>query len=274
MLRTLTLALALVLVGCKGPDDTRRGDTTEPARDSARAAGSLADAQIVVLASQINQSEIGAAQGALTKLGDRSVRAFAQQLAAEHSMMDSAFTVGLPVKKEEATRPPPQWTTMRAAAAHEGAVLNSMPAGPAYDRVFVAMQVTDHMTALDSLTLWSQAARDDSLKRAMQGAIGRVKVHLERARALQLALGGTATDVAPPPPPDTSQQKVEDVQGNVEKSRVTDTTATFPRPAGVPATTPPPKGVRPQDAAPITPKTPVNQPPAPPPPAGTGPKKP
>lgn len=271
MRRTLPLALTLVLVGCKGPNDTRRGDTTEPARDSARATGSLGDPQLLVLASTINSSEIGSAQTAMPKLGDATVRAFAQRMIAEHAAMDSALTVGLPVKKEQAAQPPPQFATLRAASGALGATLATMPAGPAYDRAFVAMQVSAHAMALDSLTLWSQAARDGSLKDALQGGIGRVKVHLEQARALQTALGGTATDTAPPPPPDTSQQRVESVQGNVEKSRVTDTTSTRPKPAGAPATTPPPKGVRPQDAAPITPKTPVSQPPQPPPPAQTGP---
>jgi putative membrane protein len=257
MRRTLLLAATLVLVGCRGPSDTRRGDTTTPARDTASATGPLQDPQILVLASTINASEIGSAQTALPKLGDRSVRAFAEQMIAEHVAMDSALTVGLPVKKEQATRPPPQFVTMRAASAAQGAMLATMPARPAYDRAFVAVQVSAHTMAVDSLTLWSQAARDGSLRDALRETVGRVQVHLARARALQTALGGTATDTAPPPPPDTSQQRVEDVQGNVEKSRVTDTTSTLPRPAGAPPQTPAPRGVRPQDAAPITPAAPA-----------------
>ena len=260
MQRTLRLAAALALAACKGPDDTRRGDTTAPARDTARATGSLQDPQILVLASTLNASEIGSAQAALPKLGDRSVRAFAERMIAEHVAMDSALTVGLPVKKEQAAQPPPQWVTLRAASAAQGAMLATMPSGPAYDRTFVAVQVSAHTMALDSLTLWSGAARDGALQDALRQAVGRVQVHLERARGLVTALGGTATDTAPPPPPDTSHQNVEDVQGNVERSRVTDTTSTLPRPAGAPPPTPAPRGVRPQDAAPITPAAPSRTP--------------
>lgn len=256
MQRTSMLVAALLLVSCKGPDDSRRGDTTAPARDTAGATGALTDPQILVLASQVDASEIGAAQGALAKLGDRAVRAFAEQMIAEHVAMDSARSVELPVKKEQARRPPPQWSTMRAASAAHGALLMTMPAGPAYDRAFVAVQVAAHAQALDSLTLWSGAARDGAVQDALAQTVGRVKVHLERARALQAALGGTAAEAPPPPPPDTSQQRVEDVQGNVEKTRVTDTTSTRPRSQAAPPPTPAPKGVRPQDAAPVTPKKP------------------
>jgi putative membrane protein len=237
MLLRLTLLTAVALTACKGPDDSRRGDTTAAARDTARATGALADAQLLVLASQIDGAEIGAAQAALPKLGDRRVRAFAEQMIAEHAAMDSALSVGLPVKKDSATRPPAQWATMRAANAAMGATLATMPAGGAFDRVYVASQVSAHAQALDSLTLWSGAARDGALRDALTRGIGAVKVHLERARALQVALGGGAADTSPPPPPDTSQQRVEQVRGNVEKSRQTDTSSTRPRPAPTP---PPP----------------------------------
>ena len=216
------LALMLALVGasvaCRNDAaDRARGDTSLAARpDSGHGGAALSDPQVVTLVSAINGAEVGAANGALPKLGRADVRAYAQQMVKDHAAMDSSIKA-LSAHGEPMPVPPPQVPTMQAAAKAQGDLLFAMTAGPAFDRAYVASQVADHRMALDSLQRWRQVARDDALRRALDAAMQKVGAHLEQAQSLQRTLGGggSASEMTPPPASTLGPTQVEKPGGRI-----------------------------------------------------------
>jgi predicted outer membrane protein len=190
-----TIAILATLGGCRAdggsPQAERRNTVaTDPAHHAP-----LGDAAILALTASINNAEIGGAIAAAGKLQDPSAVQFAQQLQAEHKAMNAALD-SLPVSRDTITNPPAELVTMRVASAVRAQMITHTPAGPAFDRMWAALQVGAHGDALDSLRVWQQVAMNPRVKEALGAAMTRVSDHLERARALQSALGAGAT---PPP---------------------------------------------------------------------------
>jgi putative membrane protein len=194
-------ALAALLAACQRDAGATRVDTThaEAGDTAAVSSGPLTDRGVVTLLSQINTSEVGAAKGVLPKLSDPTVRGYAEHMVADHGQLDSAIKA-LPVNATPMPFPPGQFITMHAASAHMSAVLATMPAGPAFDRAYIASEVADHATAMDSLQLWRGAVRDEGLRTALDGALAKVQEHLNGARAIQTALGGGVDSAGSPWP--------------------------------------------------------------------------
>lgn len=190
-----TLAILATLGGCRadgGSPQAERPNTvnTDPAHH-----GPLGDAAILSLTAAINNAEVGGAIAAAGKLHDPSAVQFAQQLEAEHKSMNAALD-SLPVSRDTITNPPAELVTMRVASVVRAQMITNTPAGPAFDRMWAALQVGAHADALDSLRVWQQLATNPRVRDALGAAMTRVSNHLERARALQSALGAGAT---PPP---------------------------------------------------------------------------
>jgi putative membrane protein len=194
--------------GCKGGAKVNevQSDAVHNAQQTATGAP-LTDPGIVVLLDHVHGSEITAAQAALAKLQDPEVRAFANAMVTDHQEMRTRLEA-LPVKGEQARQPPSQWATMDAVSKAGAQLLNTMPSGPAFDRAYMALQVADHSTALDSLRVWQGPAQNGSLKQYIVGSIPRVQDHLQRAQEIVSRLGGgTPSGPVPPPPPDTAWYK-------------------------------------------------------------------
>jgi putative membrane protein len=192
------LPMCLLIAACQR--ETVRGDTTAIAADSASAhATSLSDPQVATLVSAINTAEVGAANAALPKLGNKMAQAFAMAMAKEHGAMDSSIKA-LPVNSDPMPVPPPQVATMQVASKAEGDLLGAMPPGTDFDRAYIASQVSDHQMALDSLTRWRQVVQDAQLASAIDGALPKVRAHLSQARSIQSALGGGDTTGLTPSP--------------------------------------------------------------------------
>jgi putative membrane protein len=206
MRKGIAAALAVaVAAGCRGGPRQNEvmSDREHNAAQTATGAP-LTDPGVVVLLAQVHGSEIGAAQAALGKLQDPEVRAFATAMVADHQAMRNDLEA-LPVKAEQATQPPSQWATMNAVAKANSLLLTVLPAGPAFDRAYMALQVADHSTVADSLPVWQEAAQNGSLKQYIVGSIPRVEDHLQRARQILARMGGgTPEGPVPPPPPDTA----------------------------------------------------------------------
>ncbi|MDB4948346.1 MAG: hypothetical protein JWM27_995 [Gemmatimonadetes bacterium] len=207
------LLLAGMAAGCNGggrsSDDQQAGTTGDAAHTTAQTAigAPLTDPGIALLVGQIHSSEIGAAQAAMGKLQDARVRELATAMIAEHEALRAELEA-LRVKASQAPQPPPQWSTMDAVSKSNAQLLALMPAGPAFDRTYVTLQVVAYSTALDSLRVWQGLATDADLKACVGGAIPKVQTHLERARTLLGALGGGSEAAAVlPPPPDTAWYK-------------------------------------------------------------------
>lgn len=190
-----TFALLATVGGCRadsGFPQAERPNTvnTDPAHH-----GPLGDAAILALTASINNAEIGGAMAAVGKLEDESAAQFAQQLQLEHRAMNAALD-SLPVTRDTITIPPSELVTMQVASKVRAQMITNMPAGPAFDRMWAALQVGAHADALDSLRVWQGIATNPGVKDALGTAMTRVSNHLERARALQSALGAGAM---PPP---------------------------------------------------------------------------
>jgi putative membrane protein len=197
----IAVVLAFALGACG------RDETPESERGPAGAAvpaGPLTDAGIVVLVSHVNGSEVGAAKAAFPKLQNAEVRAFAESMIAEHlSLEHGVDSAGVP--GDTAKFPPPQFATMQAVSHAQSGALNTVPPGPAFDRIYVAFQVLNHADAADSLRRWHNVARHGELRAALAAALPRVEAHLARAQALQAKLGGgLESGPVAPPAPDTS----------------------------------------------------------------------
>jgi putative membrane protein len=196
---SLALGALLALSACQRDAGAVRGDTTAALSADTASASSLSDVQVVTLVSGLNTAEIGAADGALPRLGSRLTQAFAQAMAREHGVMDSSIKA-LPANAAPMPVPPPQVATMLAAAKAEGDLLGGMTPGLDFDRAYLASQVVDHQHALDSLQRWRQTVRDARLGATIDDAITRVRAHLAQARAIQSALGGGDTTGMTPSP--------------------------------------------------------------------------
>lgn len=211
MSRPLPLILLALCAACRADGGGHSAERPNVAVAAPGYRGPLPDAAILTLVSEINNSEISAARGAQPHLQDASAAAFAQQLMTEHIAMNAALD-SLRVSRDTAAVPPPQVVTMRVGHNVRAQLIATMPAGPAFDRMWTAMQVGAHAEALDSLRIWQAVAEDEGVKSSLGAAIVRVTSHLDRARALQSALGaGASADTMPrrpvvPVTPDTARK--------------------------------------------------------------------
>lgn len=190
-----TFAMLAIVGGCRADGGSPQAGQPNTANADPAHHGPLGDAAILALVASINNAEIGGAMGAVGKLQDASAVQFAQQLQLEHKAMNAALD-SLPVTRDTITSPPSELVTMQVASKVRAQMITNMPAGPAFDRMWAALQVGAHADALDSLRVWQGVATSPSVKDALGAAMTRVSNHLERARALQSALGAGAT---PPP---------------------------------------------------------------------------
>ena len=213
--------LCVLAAACQRGDGAVPADTNRAAvgDTSAVANGPMTERGVLTLMSQVNGSEIGGAQGVLPKLGDPTVRTYAQRMMADHGAMDSALKA-LPLNDTPLPIPPAQFITMHAGATQVSGVLAAMPAGPALDRAYVASQVAGHAQAMDSLRHWSGAVRDGGLRTALDGALAKVQEHLDAARAIQAALGGGVDSAGSPrPAPQLVPREVEQAPGTLDRQR-------------------------------------------------------
>jgi len=190
-------AATALLAGCrKGGEGRSRHDTLAVA-PTILSSGTLTDAGIVVLVEQLDAAAIGTAQVASPRVGTPQLRAFAQTVATDHQAR-SAELEALPVTADTGARPPSQLATLQAAMNDQTEELQGAPAGPAFDRLFVSMQLASHARMLDSLTRWRELARDARLRAALDRSVATARGHLQLARALQLQLNRAPDSAAPP----------------------------------------------------------------------------
>jgi predicted outer membrane protein len=177
--RPLSFLLAcLAVTACRAEHEgAGRGDTSVLVHGDTANATSLSAPQVVTLVSALNGSEIGAAQGALPKLGNKLTQAFAQAMVKEHGAMDSTIK-SLPAHGEPMPVPPPQVSTMQAASKAQGGLLGAMVPGKEFDRAYIASQVANHQMALDSITRWRQVVNDAALAAVLDQGETKVRAHL------------------------------------------------------------------------------------------------
>jgi putative membrane protein len=122
--------------------------------------------------------EIQSSQLALTRAASPDVRAYAQQLIADHTAASQrlkALASGLPVPLPTAPEGP------HAALLTQLGTLQ----GAAFDQAYMAAQLTAHEQAVNLFTAYSRAGHQPQLRAHAVQTLPHLRMHLERARTLQ-----------------------------------------------------------------------------------------
>ena len=204
----LSVAIAGLLAACnnnEAPDDTAIGDTagvtpdatavddtTPPPYDATGAmtpdgamgvqTGPITDTEFYRLATESSQKEIAAGNMAGDQAQDPSVKDYAGMMVTDHTAM--AQQVQEAAGTADAASPAPDAT---ATAALQGKT------GADFDRAYIDMMVMDHQKAVAIFENAAQNASTDEAKALAQGALPKLREHLERAQELQTQLGGMDT---------------------------------------------------------------------------------
>ena len=206
-LTILAVAIAGLLAACnnnEAPDDTAIGDTagatpdatamddTPPPYDATGAmtpdgamgvqTGPITDAEFYRLATESNQEEIAAGNMAAEQAQDASVKDYAEMMVTDHTAMERQLAEAAGMADAAAPAPDPS-----ATVDLEGKT------GADFDRAYVDMMVMDHQKAVAIFENAAQNASTDEAKALAQGALPKLREHLERAQELQSQLGGMDT---------------------------------------------------------------------------------
>jgi putative membrane protein len=193
------LLLAAIAGGCRSRADTETanqgGNANEsasvtPAPADSSATGELSDANIAALLDEANKADSAAGAVAVKKASDAAVKRFAREMMGEHHALrvDGQQVA----KKANLTPAPPANDPVAPMAQQEMSVLESTPAGPAFDRAYIEQEVAAHRAVKDLLDKSKSAAQDAGLKAAIEKATPIVERHLNEAEKLQQKLGSKA----------------------------------------------------------------------------------
>lgn len=190
----LSLALAAVLAsGCSPADDAAdtvgASDTAAPAPAPAPAPAAPApsDAQIAHIAVTANSIDSAAGVMARPMASAKEVKDFAQAMVTDHGAVNKQ-AVGLATKLGVT---PEDNETSRGLKASADAAMATLHAqsGAAFDKAYIANEVTYHQTVLDALdkTLIPNA-QNGELKALLVKVRPNIAAHLAHAKSVQAKL--------------------------------------------------------------------------------------
>jgi putative membrane protein len=147
------------------------------------------DPQIAAIVVTANQVDIDAGKLAKSRTRSKDVRAFAQQMVTDHSAVNKQ-AVALVHKLKVKPEPNPTSASLQKGGDDNIARLKKQ-SGAAFDKAYVAQEVTYHQAVLDALdkTLIPSADNAD-LKALLVKVRPAFAAHLEHAKHLQSQLGG------------------------------------------------------------------------------------
>ncbi len=136
------------------------------------------DKDYVLKAALSNTAEISAANIALSKSTDDSVRMFAQMMVTDHgkaqdSLKQVASQLGLYAPD-----------SVDAAHAQEAAMLQAMPAGRAFDSAYTHGQVTDHQVTLALFQNEASAGNNGTVKGYEAQYVDVIQMHLTMSTSM------------------------------------------------------------------------------------------
>lgn len=205
-LLALSIAVAGALAtGCHRDDDAANGaydasttpapaatDTTPPATapgamtdatGTGTPAGPIQDTDFYQQALDGGRKEVAAGTLASTNATDAGVKAFADMLVKDHTAMNQQ--VAAAAGQADAAAPAPEAT---ATADLQGRT------GADFDRAFVDMMVADHEKTIALFENAAENASTEEAKSLAQGALPKLREHLQAAQDLQGKLGGAMTE--------------------------------------------------------------------------------
>jgi putative membrane protein len=145
------------------------------------AAGPIQAADFYRQALDGGRKEVAAATLASDNATDAGVKSFAGMLVADHTAMNQQ--VAAAAGQADAAAPAPDAS---ATADLQGKT------GAAFDRAFVDMMVADHEKTIALFENAAQNASTDEAKSLAQGALPKLREHLQAAQDLQGKLGDAA----------------------------------------------------------------------------------
>lgn len=194
----------LLTVACATDDGAARRDSVVAAAEEAYAAShkasapvdtadstsrgpaALTDNNILARLAQGDRVELQAAKIAVSKATSASLRAFARELADNHSAAENdARTLSQRLKIPEQ---PAATDTTKAHQQKLVAQLNALPKGMAFDTTYVRHVVDAHVATLQEAKAFEGKATHPEVKKLIQGVIPELERHLGRARAIGKAL--------------------------------------------------------------------------------------
>jgi putative membrane protein len=206
--------LLAAIAACAADDGAARRDSIVAAAESAYAAShkasappdttdstakvpaKLTDNNILARLAQGDRMELQAARVAITKATSADLRAFARQLADNHSAAENdARTLGQRLKIPEQ---PAATDTTKAHQQKLVAELNAIPKGMRFDTTYVRHLVDGHSATLREARALEGKATHPEVKKLIQGVIPELERHLGRARAIGKALTAAKAPAKPP----------------------------------------------------------------------------
>ena len=189
----LGACLAIACGGDRAGDDSTTTDTAGGAVASApvtsgAGTGSMEaeprnDSEIMTLVAQDNDAEISSSQLALKNASSAQVKAFAQQMIADHTAMQKQ---GAQVGKALGTEGTGSDSTQaKMEMAQENLDDLKDKKGADFDKAYMDMQVQAHQKTLDDLRSFQAKAQNAELKTMITNAIPKVEAHLQKAQQLQ-----------------------------------------------------------------------------------------
>ncbi len=147
------------------------------------------DARIVSAIDVANTDEISAATLARSRASSPRVRAFAQQMIADHGQMQTQDR-NLASNPDFISSDSADVTlTMRRMDNAALTQLQNTPSGPAFDALYINQQVDAHKRTLALLKAALDQAKDTRVHSLIAAAIPKVQAHLDEATAIQQQLG-------------------------------------------------------------------------------------
>jgi putative membrane protein len=197
MNRIVAVAAALAFAAACGDSEAGEqastADVPPPAAAEAPAAPAAAptvtDPQIAAIVVAANQVDIDAGELARERGADPRVKEFAQRMITDHGGVNQAASdlVG-----RLGVTPEPNATSQKLTADGEASrTALQGQSGAAFDRAYIANEVTYHQAVLDAIdqTL-IPSAQNAELKALLEQTRPAVAAHLDHARQLQTSLGG------------------------------------------------------------------------------------
>lgn len=199
--RFAVLCSAALLAACakgdKTADSARLADSANgslavspaPATGAATSEAAWTDPNIMAFLDEANASDSAAGSIAATKGTNPQVKAFGRDMVRDHhALRKEGQDLATKLNITPAPRP---GDTMPAEATSFQDSLSAMPKGAAWDKAYIDHEVAAHETVLSTAQAASGATQNADVKALITKAAPKVQEHLDKAKKIQSALGGT-----------------------------------------------------------------------------------
>src|SRR5690242_7134654 len=154
---------------------------------------------------------------AAEKAQNPAVKDLATQLASDHS--SHAAALAKIADKKEVGREANPGDVSGTDLANEFKTLESMPAGPEFDKAYLKAVIADHQAALAAINAGKAAAKDDDLKKDLDATSTALQSHIAHASDVSKSLdkAPTADAAAAKPPMDAAPATKSPMTAGVTK---------------------------------------------------------